>query len=166
MHAVSVAKQGQLVFLLDHGCKSHFERERKKRWSTVQTPLLRKRRIILYEKSYFFLSLDFLVNEVDNSLSNFTWRKGCFLPIEWCKKWLCFSKMDRRHLGVLQPVAVLSVCVSLVDAYNIGKVCSLHRSIEMGCVLLHVKFGNGSSISVLTNRETSSRNSSLETESF
>jgi hypothetical protein len=44
--------------------------------------------------------------------------------------------------------------MELTDAYSIGALRFLWRSVDMDCLLLHVKFEDGLSISVLKNKAT------------
>jgi hypothetical protein len=60
-----------------------------------------------------------------------------------------------------KTIAVLSSCVTLPDAYNIGCVISWYRLIDMSYILFHVKFEDGLSISLSFERQ-STRYKSLE----
>lgn len=51
-------------------------------------------------------------------------------------------------LGTFQSGALLELQVALINAYNIKVLLFLWRSIDMGCILFHVKFEVGLSISV------------------
>jgi hypothetical protein len=51
---------------------------------------------------------------------------------------------NSRYFGAL--------CAVIADVYNTEKVCSCCHSIDISCILLHVKFEDGLSVQILRNR--------------
>jgi hypothetical protein len=69
-------------------------------------------------------------------------------------------------LGLLESVAVLGLCVAFKEAYNTGTLQVWYPSIDIPFVVLHLKFEEGLSISVLKNRATRHINLQLEIGKF
>jgi hypothetical protein len=102
-----------------------------------------------------FLNMDHLVNGKDNTASNFTHRQRCAHYLSNDAKHVGVSQRNSCHWVVFHSVALLRLCVVLTDTYNIKVLCSWYRSIDVDCILFHVNFEGGLSMSVLRNRATS-----------
>jgi hypothetical protein len=74
---------------------------------------------ITHEKWHFLLNMHFLIDEITNLFSNFTWRKQCFLPIDWYQ-WRRVWVYPLPTFGPLESVTVLRLNVAFKEAYNAG----------------------------------------------
>lgn len=69
-------------------------------------------------------------------------------------------------LEELQSVAVWELCLGLTDVYNTGRTRFWYLSIDILCILLHVKFEGGLPISVLKYRTLLFQKSGIKTVEF
>jgi hypothetical protein len=53
-----------------------------------------------------------------------------------------------------------------IDVYTVGSICFWHHSTDIGCILLHLKFERGLSISILRNKATLYKKMESKTEEF
>jgi hypothetical protein len=105
-----------------------------------------------HEKVSPFLNTMFLVNGIDNPLSNLIYQQRYFLSINWCQESLVH--VDELLLMItLQLIAFLGPFVAFTDAYNIKVYRFWYPSIVIHCIVLLVKFEGVLSISVLRNKQ-------------
>jgi hypothetical protein len=70
-----------------------------------------------HEKCFFLRVMPFLVKEIINFTSNFTWRKVAFLPTEWCYRyWGFFDEL--LTFGAFKSVTVFGLYVEVTAAYS------------------------------------------------
>jgi hypothetical protein len=103
------------------------------------------------EKSYFLLAMYFLAKLITNLTSNFTKKRECYLTTEWCQGcWILADKIVT--LGPLKSVAIMWPFVVFKETYTAGILHVWYVLIDLHSTLSHVKFKEGSSISVLQTR--------------
>jgi hypothetical protein len=106
----------------------------------VQTPPFYERTDL--EKSLIFLEPIFLVNGMDNSISNLTQTQKCYLPIDWYLE--SPSALNYSSFFIpLQLVAFWGLLGAFTAAYGIKVLVSEYQLIDMHCIVLPVKFDGG-----------------------
>jgi hypothetical protein len=109
--------------------------------------------------------MDCLIKKITNLISNFTWRKWCFISTEWCQGfWVLVVELPT--LGSLELVALLGLNVAFIGAYSTDILQFWYHSIDIHSILLYVEFEDGLSISILKIRATHPKKLQLEIKKF
>jgi hypothetical protein len=103
------------------------------------------------------LDKDFLVRDITNFTSNFTWRNQCFVSIEWY--WGCCVLLDWwPTFAPLEKITFLKLGVMFREIYDTNIFQVWYPSIDIRFILTRVKFEDGLTISVLKTKATFYKN--------